>query len=60
MLLFLLLLVLAFCSRFIGERAERARHSQVCSIEIHYIGKNINSASKVANWIIVDIFKYLY
>ena len=22
--------------------------------------KNLNSASKVANWIIVDIFKYLY
>ena len=23
-------------------------------------GKNLNSASKVANWIIVDILKYLY
>ena len=23
-------------------------------------GKNINSASKVANWIIVDVLKYLY
>ena len=23
-------------------------------------GKNINSASKVVNWIIVDILKYMY
>ena len=23
-------------------------------------GKNLNTASKVANWIIVDILKYLY
>ena len=29
-----------------------------CSPEIVLSRKNINSASKVANWIIVDIFKY--
>ena len=28
--------------------------------EIVSSGKKLNSASKVANWIIVDILKYLY
>ena len=44
------------CDDAVFERHFRKVHKNF----IVSSGKNINSASKVVNWIIVDILKYMY